>query len=230
MEGASENVPSSRRAKNCTSRTPTTSTPQSTRTRRSMTVTPTTPTTPGMARPRRGPDKARQAARVELVKVPKSMDDCAFNLRIVAGSQLHKDLVLAIVQYTGYTKTFPNANGQIPARSSVNDVGFTMQFQAIVDTFLALVGAKFFPPLIPKDAGCEYYTSLKCAGQISWKLWDNQNISFLTWLQGNRMRITSSISLLMACRDWSGPRKTSRRRMISEQICCSCSRPSGIMG
>ncbi|KAF8848618.1 hypothetical protein BDZ45DRAFT_698242 [Acephala macrosclerotiorum] len=115
----------------------------------------TTPTTPGMARsrPRRGHDEARQAARVELVKVPKSMDDCAFNLRIVARSQLHKDLVLAIVQYTGYTKTFPNANGQIPARSSFNDVGFTVQFRAIVDTFLTLAGAKFFPPSIPEDAG-----------------------------------------------------------------------------
>ncbi|CZR67250.1 uncharacterized protein PAC_17149 [Phialocephala subalpina] len=97
-------------------------------------------------------DPVRRAARIELVKVPKSMDDCTFNLQVVPKSQLHRDLVLAIVQFTGYTKTFPNTNGQIAPRA-VNGVEFTIQFLAIVDTFLTLAGAKFFPPLIPEDAG-----------------------------------------------------------------------------
>ncbi|KUJ07088.1 uncharacterized protein LY89DRAFT_367763 [Mollisia scopiformis] len=99
--------------------------------------------------------------RTELAKRPISMGDCMFNLGIVENSQLHKDVVQAIRQFTGYTKTYLNARGRIAPRDVRPDgrpsLVFSSAFIEVVNTFLEACkgGTIFFPPILPHDAGWE---------------------------------------------------------------------------
>lgn len=80
------------------------------------------------------------------------------HLRILEYSQVYHDIILAIRQFTGYSKPFPNPRGQIrPRDTGANgnlDSTFRDSFMDVVNSFLVerKVGVSYFPPIDPVDA------------------------------------------------------------------------------
>ncbi|KAI9055696.1 hypothetical protein LZ554_000639 [Drepanopeziza brunnea f. sp. 'monogermtubi'] len=78
---------------------------------------------------------------------------CCAILRIKEESALHKALVRAILQVTGYGKKFVQEAGMVEPRGADNN--FTPEFKAIVSNFLETKkgGVVFFPIVIPNYLG-----------------------------------------------------------------------------
>lgn len=113
-------------------------------------------------RPKRGELSATlRDERTRIAKTPGIAADCILRLHIVENTQLHKDLIQAIRQFTGYTKSKPNARGLIPSRDIGADGNpldvLSDAFVLMVETFLVerKGGITFFPQLVGHNTGCK---------------------------------------------------------------------------
>jgi hypothetical protein len=120
---------------------------------------------------------ARKSALRAFMAIQQDMDNICDYLRLNSGSQVHKELIRAIIQVTGYGKKYPKNCGLIEPRNQFSDGThssvFTEPFQFIVDDFLdnLRAGVIFFPDNLPDYAG-----------------WD---VSFWGELGGDRLRWNS---------------------------------------
>jgi hypothetical protein len=112
--------------------------------------------------------KERKRALQEFMASPKSMDAICNSLHLISGSQVHKDLLRAIVQITAYAKEYVKDCGLLEPRKVLSDSTlctlFEPDFQALVDRFLVNLraGVIFFPVILPNydgwtDSFCTYW-------------------------------------------------------------------------
>ena len=103
--------------------------------------------------------KERKRALKAFVASPQSMDAICHSVHLHSGEQVHKDLLRAIIQVTGYGKEHVKAGGLIEPRKLLPDgtlsTTFTKEFQALVDRFLNRLkaGVLFFPVILPRYEG-----------------------------------------------------------------------------
>jgi hypothetical protein len=104
-------------------------------------------------------DEERKRHLEEFISKPQSMTAICNEIGLVSGEQVHKDIVRAIVQTTGYGKQHVKNTGLIEPRELLPDgtlcSTFTSDFQALVDHFLVELraGVLFFPKLLPNYTG-----------------------------------------------------------------------------
>jgi hypothetical protein len=112
--------------------------------------------------------KERKSALREFMASPKTMDAICNSIHLNNGSQVHKDLLRAIVQITAYGKEHVKKCGLLEPRRVLSDgthcTTFDKDFQALVDRFLIELraGVIFFPVILPNYAGwtdsfCRYW-------------------------------------------------------------------------
>jgi hypothetical protein len=103
--------------------------------------------------------RERRLALQEFMAKPQTMDAICNSLYLNTKKQVHKDLVRAIVQITGYGKQHVKNSGLIEPRQLLSDgtrsTTFNQTFQALVDRFLIKLraGPVFFPVLLPDYKG-----------------------------------------------------------------------------
>ncbi len=104
-------------------------------------------------------DEERKRHLEEFTSKPQSMTAICKDIRLKSGEQVHKDIIRAIVQITGYGKQHVKAAGLIEPRKVLPDgtlcTTFASDFQALVDHFLVELraGVIFFPKLLPDYEG-----------------------------------------------------------------------------
>jgi hypothetical protein len=103
--------------------------------------------------------KERKSALQEFMASPKTIDAICNSIHLNSGSQVHKDLLRAIVQITAYGKEHVKKCGLLEPRRVLSDgthcTTFDKDFQALVDRFLIELraGVIFFPVILPNYAG-----------------------------------------------------------------------------
>ncbi|KAE9367790.1 hypothetical protein N431DRAFT_494705 [Stipitochalara longipes BDJ] len=101
----------------------------------------------------------RKRALEAFMASPQTMDAICNSLHLNSGEQVHKDLLRAIIQVTGYGKEHVKPGGLIEPRKLLADgmrcTTFDQDFQAFVDHFLITLraGIIFFPVLLPSYKG-----------------------------------------------------------------------------
>jgi hypothetical protein len=101
----------------------------------------------------------RKHALQSFMSTPQSMDACCNLLHLKIGSQVHKDIVRAIVQITGYGKQHVKADGLLEPRRVLADgtlsTKFNEPFAKMVENFLEKLkaGVLFFPVHLPHHVG-----------------------------------------------------------------------------
>jgi hypothetical protein len=114
----------------------------------------------------------RQRALRKLMKTPQCMDACCNLLHLNSGSQVHKDIVRAIVQVTGYGKHV-KPDSLLESRALLVDgtrsTEFDVPFVAMVERFLLELkaGVLFFPVHFPDHAG--WTTSFWPEDRLEWR-------------------------------------------------------------
>jgi hypothetical protein len=102
-------------------------------------------------------DEERKRYLEEFTSKPQSMTDICNEIRLKSGKQVHKDIIRAIIQITGYGKQHVKDTGLIEPRVLLPDgtLTFTSDFQALVDHFLVELraGVLFFPKILPNYTG-----------------------------------------------------------------------------
>ncbi|KAG4442503.1 hypothetical protein IFR05_002003 [Cadophora sp. M221] len=83
---------------------------------------------------------------------PRAMGACCALVRLVEGSMRHKALVRAILQVTGYRKSYVKHPGRIVLRDNGE---FTRAFKHFIEHFLEKLGcgSMFFPEIVPDYEG-----------------------------------------------------------------------------
>ena len=103
--------------------------------------------------------KERTRALKAFMTTPQSMDAICNALHLWKGEQVHKDLLRAIIQVTGYGKEHVKAGGLIEPRELLTDgtrsATFAKDFKEYVDHFLNQLkaGILFFPVILPRYEG-----------------------------------------------------------------------------
>jgi len=117
------------------------------------------PPTRTMATQQAWMDEERRRHLEEFTSKPQAMIAICNEIGVVIGEQVHKDIIRAIVQITGYGKQHVKAAGLIEPRELLPDgtlcTTFASDFQALVDHFLVELraGVLFFPKLLPDYDG-----------------------------------------------------------------------------
>lgn len=107
------------------------------------------------------PLNERQRALEDFIATPQTMDAICNSLHLIYGKQVHKDIVRAIVQITGYGKQYVKDCGRIEPRKLLRDgthsTTFNPNFEALVEHFLFKLkaGVVFFPIHLPHYHGWE---------------------------------------------------------------------------
>jgi len=115
----------------------------------------------------------RKRALKSFMATPQSMDACCNLLHLNSGSQVHKDIIRAIVQVTGYGKQHVKPDGIVEPRAHLADgtrsSKFGAPFEAIVDHFLndLKAGVLFFPVHLPDHHG--WTTSFWPEDRLEWR-------------------------------------------------------------
>jgi hypothetical protein len=118
-------------------------------------------------------DEERKRHIDEFTSKPQSMTAICNDIRLKSGGQVHKDIIRAIVQITGYGKQHVKVAGLIEPRERLPDgalcTTFASDFQALVDHFLVELraGVLFFPKLLPDYDG--WKNSFWTADRPQWK-------------------------------------------------------------
>jgi hypothetical protein len=105
------------------------------------------------------PRKQRKRALEAFMASPQTMDAICNSLHLNIGKQVHKDILRAIVQVTGYGKEHVKEGGLIEPRKLLADgthyPTFSRDFEALVDHFLIKLkaGILFFPVILPRYEG-----------------------------------------------------------------------------
>lgn len=115
----------------------------------------------------------RKRALQSFMSTPQSMDACCNLLHLNIGSQVHKDIVRAIVQITGYGKQHVKPDGLLEPRRVLADgtlsTKFNDPFKNMVGHFLEKLkaGVLFFPVHLPDHAGWD--TSFWTDDRLEWR-------------------------------------------------------------
>jgi len=117
------------------------------------------------------------APRLEVnLKTPQEMSRCCFHLQLHQDSQVHKDIVLAVMQLTGYHRAHANPIGRIQPRLIKVDRTLSENFSP---QFITKVANKF----LKEQLGGTTFFPRYLSGKVSWDTNFHDSEDRLKWLE-----------------------------------------------